>query len=74
VAVDSRIELFSDDVWQALDRIEGGDPGWQDALARWNPTVVVASASDTALAARRGALGWQIVESDGDGMVLIRAV
>jgi len=71
VAVDSRIELFPDALWIALDRIERGDEGWQQDLAALRPTEVVVPASNEALAARLQEDGWQLQFADSDGRIFL---
>ncbi len=70
VAVDSRIELIPASAWDDVDRIESGGPGWQQTLADWKVSVVVAAAADTALVGRLTSTGWQTVFTDQDGTVL----
>ena len=43
VAVDSRIELFPNDVWADYLTVTQGGDGWEDVLAAWAPTLVVAA-------------------------------
>lgn len=70
VAVDSRIELIPQVAWDSVDRIESGGPGWQQTLADWQVSFVVAPAADTGLVGRLTGAGWQTVFSDEDGTVL----
>ncbi len=71
VAVDSRIELFSNDTWDTVDRIETGGAGWQADLARWDVAIVVAPPRGD-LAERLVAAGWRLAHRDDDGSVLVR--
>jgi len=72
VAVDSRIELFPNDVWDAVDRIDAGGAGWQEALTGWKVTVVVAAHDQSDLVQRLTTEGWSDVHHDEDGTVLVR--
>jgi hypothetical protein len=73
VAVDSRIELFSNDVWDAVDRIDAGSTGWQEVLASWNVTAVVAARDQVDLVQRLTTAGWRDAFHDEDGTVLVLA-
>jgi len=72
VAVDSRIELFPADVWDAIDRVEAGDPGWEQILDEWRVTFVIAAPNQDALVDRLVAARWEIVRADEDGRLLAR--
>ena len=67
VAVDSRVEIFPDDVWGDYFAITRGAAGWEDALAAWDPALVVAD--NPAFAERLAAAGWTEVHADDDGSV-----
>jgi hypothetical protein len=67
VAVDSRVEIFPDDVWTDYFAITRGADGWENALASWSPALVVAD--DPAFAERLVAAGWTEVHADDDGSV-----
>ena len=71
VAVDSRIELFSAQRWDAYEAVVVGLEGWQETLASWHVTVAVVDASDGGLRDRLTALGWTTTHEDGDGSVLL---
>jgi hypothetical protein len=71
VAIDSRIELFPATVWDDLETITSGGPGWQGVLDRWQPTIAVVTKSDGAFADRLVAAGWRQVFADDDGRVLV---
>jgi hypothetical protein len=71
VAIDSRIELFPVEVWDAYDRIWSGAPGWEAQLAVWAPTMAVVDTGNPDLVNRLQASGWQSVHSDTDGWVLV---
>ena len=68
VAVDSRIELFPNDVWADYLTVTQGGDGWEDVLAAWAPTLVIAT--DDAFAARLAAAGWTELHADEDGTVM----
>jgi hypothetical protein len=73
VALDSRIELFPPDVWQAYEQVEAGVDGWQDQLDAWGVTMVIAAGDvEDAFTARLTAAGWRQVHEDEDGRVLVR--
>jgi hypothetical protein len=74
VAVDSRIELFSAQRWDAYEAVVVGLEGWQETLASWHVTVAVVEASDGGLRDRLTALGWTTTYEDGDGSVLVAPV
>ena len=71
VAVDSRIELFPNDVWSDYLVVAGGSAGWEDVIASWNPQLIVAA--DPALAERLVEAGWTERYADDDGSLLVRS-
>jgi hypothetical protein len=72
-AVDSRIELFPQAVWDDYARVVDGDPGWHEILDRWAVTIVVTDRpGDADLAARLRAAGWIERYRDADGALLVR--
>jgi len=71
VAIDSRIELFPTETWDAYDLVLTGGPGWEQQLAAWGATIAVAAAPDQGFAERLENLGWRSVFSDLDGSVLV---
>ena len=70
VALDSRIEFFPADVWEAYERVVAGADGWEDQLATWDVAIVVAQAHDTAFRDRLVASGWTELYQDADGSIL----
>jgi hypothetical protein len=72
VAVDSRIELYPAEVWDAIDRIEAGDSGSEGALQDWGVTLIVAAPEQTGLVQRLVASGWRDTFHDEDGTLLVR--
>jgi hypothetical protein len=71
VAIDSRIEFFPTEVWQAYDLVRNGLPGWETQLDTWAVTIAVVEAGNPALADRLAAIGWQSVHADADGSILV---
>jgi hypothetical protein len=71
VAIDSRIELFPPDIWEAYDLVRRGGPGWENQLAAWGVTIAVVAAADEGFADRLGALGWRSVHEDSGGSILV---
>lgn len=72
VALDSRIEVFPVEVWDAYGRVVAGVDGWQDQLDRWGVTIVVAAGDDAdAFAARLIAAGWVVTYADDDAGILV---
>jgi hypothetical protein len=71
VALDSRIEVFPPDVWDAHAAVIEGHEDWPEILTGWDVTVVVASADEDALVERLGGAGWTTVYADADGTILL---
>jgi hypothetical protein len=72
VAVDSRIELFSSEVWSEYVAIRGGEDDWQAVLDRWDVTIIVAAREDAEMVDRLLATGWLKGWSGTEGDVLLR--
>lgn len=74
VAVDSRIELFPDEVWRAHDRVVDGGPDALRQLEAWDVSVVVISEPSGATPLTRDlqAAGWAVAFSDADASILVR--
>jgi hypothetical protein len=73
VAIDSRIEVFPVEVWDAYERVVAGVDGWQDQLDTWGVTIVVAAGDEEdAFSARLTVAGWREQYRDADGAVLVR--
>ncbi len=72
VAIDSRIELFPAEVWDAYLTVLEGRDGWQAQLDAWAVTVVVVDDPDGAQRARLEAAGWNTIYVDEDGAILGR--
>lgn len=73
VALDSRIEVFPPQVWDDYDTVHRGAEGWQDILARWAPTLIVATDGEDAFVERLKAAGWAETYQDDDGAILSRS-
>ena len=71
LAIDSRIELFPADVWDAYDQVTTGRDGWVEQLDAWGATIAVVEASNPGLADRLAAIGWRSVYEDAEGSILI---
>ena len=69
VAVDSRIELFTPEVWQRYEQVAAGVGDWDDQLEAWDVAFVVTLARDTAFAERLVAAGWRELHRDAEGAV-----
>ena len=70
VAIDSRIEVFPADVWTDYELIRSGEAGWQETLARLDPTWIVATDDEDAFVPRLEAAGWHDAFHDDDGTIL----
>ena len=70
VAVDSRVELFSPEVWDAYDAVVRGDPGWEQRLAVWGVSLVVTDADSQAFRQRLIAVGWSQAYVGADGALM----
>jgi hypothetical protein len=74
VAIDSRIELFPAEIWDAYSTVEAGGSGWDAVLERWAVTIIVtATDEDAPIVDRLHASGWRTELSTGDGTILVRA-
>jgi hypothetical protein len=69
VAVDSRIELFTSDVWGRYEDVAAGVDGWEEQLAAWQVRFVVILPKDTAFGDRLADAGWKELYRDADGAV-----
>jgi hypothetical protein len=73
VFVDSRIELFTDPVWNDYIDLMTGREGWQDILDRWRVDGVVLSTDDTTIASLISKdPAWRLSYRDGLGTVYVR--
>ena len=71
VAIDSRIEFFPSEIWDAYENVTRGVDGWATQLDTWGVTIAVTMARDTALADRLSAAGWRSVYADADGSIML---
>ena len=69
VAVDSRTELFTGEVWDRYEQVAAGVDGWDEQLGEWGVRFVVILPNDTAFADRLDGAGWQELYRDVDGAV-----
>jgi hypothetical protein len=73
IGFDSRIELFPEDAWEAMDRVYDGGEGWEQQLDDWGVTVVVVGGTtDDPFPVRLTGAGWRQVFADDDGAVVVR--
>jgi hypothetical protein len=74
VVVDSRFELFADDVWQRYLQVAAGRPTWPEELHGWGVTHVVATPEHmpSLLEQLRSADSWREIHRDEDGVVFER--
>ena len=70
VSIDSRIELFPEEVWQGHDRILSGRDGWATQLGAWGVTMVVFTPLEADADARLTAAGWRTLFQDEAGSIL----
>jgi hypothetical protein len=70
VYLDSRVELFPDEVWRDHDAIRSREPGGQVPLRQWGVTLVAVAPGDLAFADRLAGDGWQRVYDGDDGWLL----
>lgn len=70
VAIDSRIEFFEPEVWDAYDTVTGATEQSIAQLKDWGVTIAVVAAPDRRLVDRLGAAGWGTAYADGDGWIL----
>jgi len=71
VAIDSRVELFPPEVWDAYGRVVTGGDGWERQLEEWKVTIAVVASDDEGLADRLAGLGWRSVHEDADGQIMV---
>ncbi len=71
VGVDSRIELFPSEIWDAYDRVMTGGPGWQEQLAAWKVRIVAVGPEDLDVRDRLRSIGWEVRYEGTDGLVLV---
>jgi hypothetical protein len=69
VAVDSRTELFTREVWDRYEQVAAGVEGWDDQLEAWGVRFVVTLPKDIAFSDRLVTAGWRELYRDVDGAV-----
>ena len=72
VALDSRIEFFPVEVWDAYEAVSIGRDDWESRLASWDVAVVIVEDSEGPFAARLEAAGWEQAYADADGAIFAR--
>ena len=73
VFVDSRIELFPDDVWDDYLNVMEGRQGWQGILDRWDIDAVVLQRDEAELGTRLADdPGWRLAYRDHQGVLYVR--
>jgi hypothetical protein len=73
VFVDSRIELFPDQVWNDYADVMAGREGWQDILDRWQIDGVVLSTHDATISLLIATdPGWHLAHGDELGRLFVR--
>jgi len=78
VFVDSRIELFPEELWGEYDTISDGRDDWLGVLDRWDVDVLLLSRNQQEglidVIGRDGVPpGWTVVREDANGVLLVRA-
>jgi hypothetical protein len=72
VAIDSRIELFPPETWDAFDAITNGTTDPTNKFTGWGVTIVVATPDERLLVDRLLLQGWRVAHEDVDGRILVR--
>jgi len=72
-ALDSRIEFFPPEAWDAYEGVVAGAAGWEERLERWHVAAIVLQVQDSAFRDRLIAAGWSETYRDADGSVLVPA-
>jgi hypothetical protein len=73
VFVDSRIELFPDDVWETYGQVVFARSNWRDALAGSGADVIVADPREwDLLPTLKTDPAWRVIYDGSDGIVLVR--
>jgi hypothetical protein len=75
VAVDPRIELFPEVVWDEYFLVSAGREGWQGVLDRWDVRVLVLepTQAEGLLAVLASDADWRQIVVDANGAVYVRA-
>ena len=74
VAVDSRIEIFPEAIWEDYLIVSNGREGWTNVLNGWNVSVLILDREQAAglLEVIGAHPEWQLVERNDDGAVYVR--
>jgi hypothetical protein len=72
VAIDSRIELFPPETWDAYEAVGAGVDGWEAQLRAWDVRFVAAGPDQVAFRDRLLAAGWRERYTGTDGFLLSR--
>ena len=74
VFVDSRIEVFPEEVWKDYFAVSGAREGWQKVLDRWDIDIVVAHREQqrSLIPRIRRDPGWRPIFEDRDGFLFER--
>lgn len=73
VFVDSRIELFPEDVWTDYVAVINAQDGWQEILDRWQVDAIVLRPEDSTLVPLlEEDSDWRLAYRDGSGTVFVR--
>lgn len=75
VFVDSRIEIFPEDVWEDYIAVSSGRSDWEEILDRWDLRVVAAQRGQQAalIPLMRRHPGWRTAYEDGAGAIFVRS-
>jgi hypothetical protein len=75
VAVDPRIELFPESIWDEYYLVSAGREGWERVLDRWDVEVLVLepTQAEGLLAILDENAGWRRIAGDVNGAVYVRA-
>ncbi len=74
VAIDSRIELFPPETWEAYAAVGAGVEGWEMQLDTWDVRFVAVGPEQTAFHDRLLGAGWLERYAGADGALLSRPV
>lgn len=75
VFVDSRIEVYSLDVWNQYFAISRADEDWKEALERWDVAAVAAHRKEQAglIDALEREPDWRLIHRSEDGFIFVRS-
>ena len=69
VGMDSRIEMYPEQVWEDYDDVIAGAEGWQERIETWGVTIAVMAERDVEMTNRLESIGWRTVYTDEDGFI-----